>query len=308
MSVISRKMSNHVSFPAKLLLFGEYAVLFGGNAFSIPIFKYYGNLAFSQKNDKNAIKSNKVLKRFSHYLIKLINSNSFLNNFDFIEFRKEIDAGLYFNSNIPRSYGLGSSGALCAAIYSHYFHSQELLDLAIIKNQLALFENYFHKSSSGFDPLVSFIQKPIFLKKSTIPDIIEFNTFIKSLDIYLLDSHVRGKTKDSMNNFLNKLNNVAFQNNTFNKFIELTNLCIDTLLKPNSNYFYQYLFELSHLQFNEFGELIPNHIKDLWYQGLKSRNFCLKLCGSGGGGFFIFFNNSDSTPEELSKRLIKVFI
>lgn len=299
-------MSETDIFPAKLLLFGEYAVLYGGNALSFPLFKFYGSLSFPKENDKNSIKSNIVLQKFFNYLQSQINSIAFLQYFDFSEFKNELDKGIYFRSSIPRSYGLGSSGALCAAIYSRYFHPSKKYDIAETKKHLAVFENHFHKSSSGFDPLVSFLKKSIYLENATKPELIEINPFMKSLNLYLLDSQVLGKTKNSMDNFLMKLNNKAFQNNIFNKFIELTNLCIDKLLEQNSTQFFQYLYELSHLQLEEFSELIPQHIKTLWQHGLKLKEFFLKLCGSGGGGFFTLFSNTDSIPDTLSKKLIKI--
>ena len=36
--------------------------------------------------------------------------------------------------------------------------------------------------------------------------------------------------------------------------------------------------------------MIPNHIESTWKEGLKSKDYFLKLCGSGGGGYIIGFS------------------
>lgn len=41
-------------------------------------------------------------------------------NFRFDEIEKDLQEGMYFDSSIPRGYGVGSSGAIVAAIYDKY--------------------------------------------------------------------------------------------------------------------------------------------------------------------------------------------
>ena len=60
----------------------------------------------------------------------------------------DIENGLYFESTIPESYGLGSSGAVVAAIYESY--KQEVgVDLEIndLKLILSNIESFFHGQS-----------------------------------------------------------------------------------------------------------------------------------------------------------------
>ena len=51
------------------------------------------------------------------------------------ELTKDIEAGMYFDSSIPQGYGVGSSGALVAAIYDKY-----------TKNKITVLENSFNRS------------------------------------------------------------------------------------------------------------------------------------------------------------------
>ena len=52
------------------------------------------------------------------------------------QFERDLKQGLWFCSNSPMGYGLGSSGAVCAALYTRYA-SKKASDLAILKKELA---------------------------------------------------------------------------------------------------------------------------------------------------------------------------
>jgi mevalonate kinase len=43
-----------------------------------------------------------------------------LVTFDLAELKSDVETGMYFDSSIPQGYGVGSSGALVAAIYDRY--------------------------------------------------------------------------------------------------------------------------------------------------------------------------------------------
>ncbi|WP_436570317.1 GHMP family kinase ATP-binding protein, partial [Klebsiella pneumoniae] len=75
---------------------------------------------------------------------------------------RELDKGLFFRSDIPQGFGLGSSGALVAAIFLRYLDKagdfkDELKHLTMdriqnLKSYLGALEGYFHGKSSGIDP------------------------------------------------------------------------------------------------------------------------------------------------------------
>ena len=66
------------------------------------------------------MKSNQSLKSFALYLNKLMLNEPELVQFDIDALNKHVEAGMYFDSSIPQGYGVGSSGALVAAIYDKY--------------------------------------------------------------------------------------------------------------------------------------------------------------------------------------------
>ena len=104
-------------FYSKILLFGEYGIIKDSKGLSIPYNFYNGALKKDDKPSEDALKSNASLKRFVLYL-KSVNSE--LVTFDIESLQNDVDAGMYFDSSIPQGYGVGSSGALVAAIYDKY--------------------------------------------------------------------------------------------------------------------------------------------------------------------------------------------
>lgn len=65
--------------------------------------------------------------------------------------RSEVDLGLNFESNIPVGYGLGSSGALVAAIYDDFF-TEKASEFSELKRDLADLESFFMKKAVVLTP------------------------------------------------------------------------------------------------------------------------------------------------------------
>src|SRR5690606_36351024 len=101
-------------FYSKILLFGEYGIIKDSKGLSIPYNFYNGALKVDEDPSEMAIKSNASLKRFATHLETI---DSSLVQFDMEQLKQDVDKGMYFDSSIPQGYGVGSSGALVAAIY-----------------------------------------------------------------------------------------------------------------------------------------------------------------------------------------------
>ena len=101
-------------YSSKILLFREYSIILNSFGFALPYPSYNGRLKLNaSNNDKD---SNKNILEFIEYL-KINGKNLSL---DWLKINKDIANGLFFKSNIPQGYGLGSSGALVAAFYNRY--------------------------------------------------------------------------------------------------------------------------------------------------------------------------------------------
>ncbi|MFN4199549.1 MAG: mevalonate kinase, partial [Flavobacterium sp.] len=107
-------------FYSKILLFGEYGIIKDSKGLSIPYNFYNGALKIDEQLTEMAQKSNQSLRNFYYYLQRLQQEQPELVSFDNDRLKQDIDVGMYFDSSIPQGYGVGSSGALVAAIYDKY--------------------------------------------------------------------------------------------------------------------------------------------------------------------------------------------
>ena len=281
-------------FYSKILLFGEYGIIKNSSGLSIPFKKFNGRLKLNDKLNGKSEGSNLEIQKFYEYI--KANTND-LGRFNLQSLKEDISNGLYFDSDIPKGFGVGSSGALVAAIYDKYCDS-DTDDLYELKKIFSTMESYFHGNSSGLDPLVSFFNNPIFISE----DAVELLTDIEFLNskIYLIDSKYSSNTKEMIELFNNKMNDKDFSN-FFNKsYINKTNECIANLLN-SSNYYRDSIKKLSEITYKNMNEMIPDSLKEIWNEGLKSDSFYMKLCGSGGGGFFLVFDFENKVKDKLDK-------
>ncbi len=305
-------MNGKSIFYAKIILFGEYGIIFDSMALTIPFTHFHGELIFSDPYKYTdldlANESNRMLREYASYLRKLSRKNECVMDID--SFEKDIEKGLYFESSIPHSYGLGSSGALVAAVYDAYakekingsrsLNSSEMLKL---KSIFATQESFFHGRSSGIDPLNAYIKFALLIKnKNKITSVtIPRNRVEGDGAIFLVNTGGPGKTEPLVHLFLEKCKLEKYNKVIVNDFIPLTNNCITSLINGEINSFFDYLHQLSDIQLNYMNPMIPYHFQDHWKNGLDTGDYTLKLCGSGGGGYLLGF-----TKEfEKAKRYFK---
>lgn len=292
-------MNNKTIFHSKLLLFGEYGLIFNAKALSVPFSMFSGFLDFDI--DKTNTKSSAEMARFYSYLVKNNVLKKLNNEFDLAAFSSDLKNNLYFNSNIPQQYGLGSSGALIASLYSRYTNF-EVLDksknITKIKNDLSLLESYFHGQSSGSDPLVSLYNLPLLIdseNKITNP---EFDITNSDLQITLVDTETRGPTEPLVKHFFNMMTDNDFRKLFNSGFIKSNNDCIDNLMCNNLESFYNSLENLVLYELEYFSGMIPvrflSIIKNLLAQGIY-----IKLLGSGGGGYLLAFSKLGIEINEI---------
>jgi mevalonate kinase len=111
-------------FYSKILLFGEYGIIKDSKGLSIPYNFYNGALKVEENPSSVAIKSNASLRRFVTYLENLQQEQPELVTFNIEVLKTDVERGMYFDSSIPQGYGVGSSGALVAAIYDKYANNK----------------------------------------------------------------------------------------------------------------------------------------------------------------------------------------
>lgn len=291
-------------FYSKILLFGEYGIIRDSKGLSIPYNFYNGALKLDENPSAEAMKSNASLKRYVEYLEQLQNDQPELVTFNIEALKTDVSNGMYFDSSIPQGYGVGSSGALVAAIYDKYANNKITVlenltreKLLQLKNIFSQMESFFHGKSSGLDPLNSYLSIPILINSR---DNIEA-TGIPSQSatgkgaVFLLNSGIVGETAPMVNIFMENLKEEGFRKMLKNQFVKYTDACVENFLGGDMKSLFKNTKQLSKVVLNHFKPMIPEQFHGVWQQGIDTNDYYLKLCGSGGGGYILGFT------EDLEK-------
>jgi len=302
-------------FYSKVLLFGEYSILFDSNGLTIPYAHFNGSLNYMNASGYTdldyAKKSNEQLSQYADYL-----NDKASDLIDTIKLKEDIKKGLYFESSIPEGYGLGSSGALVAAIYKKYGKNKieakaglSSDETQLLKETFAQLESYFHGKSSGIDPLICYLKHPLFIKdQKNISSIGISRKNIQSDDaVFIVNTKKVGKTAPLVDLFMKKCLNPVYIDRIKKELIPTTNKCIHSLLAGDLNSFYKNLKQLSKFQLSYLKEMIPDDFIKYWEDGISNNEYLLKLCGSGGGGYLLGFTRQFSkVKKELSDKGLEV--
>lgn len=291
-------------FYAKILLFGEYGIIEDSQGLTLPYSFYKGTLKFSDLNTEFEQKSNTSLQKYSDYLQELDLPEKY--KLDVAAFKKDLENGLFFDSNIPQGYGVGSSGALVAAIFEKYsvekyipesISKDELKDLKKVFGQL---ESYFHGKSSGIDPLICYMNLPILIENRENVDRVSIPQGEAGKGaIFLIDSGTTGETGPMVQIFFEKMKTEGFRKTLKEEFIRYNNACIDAFLKKEMTPLFRNLKNLSVWAYEHFKPMIPESLYNAWKKGLDTNVYYLKLCGSGGGGYILGFTRDYDEAEKM---------
>ncbi len=291
-------------FYAKILLFGEYGIIEDSQGLTLPYSFYKGTLKFSDLSSEFEQKSNLSLSKYCAYLEELSLPKGY--ELHVKKFKKDIEQGLFFDSNIPQGYGVGSSGALVAAVFERYskknydpdtLSKYELKDLKVV---FGLLESFFHGKSSGIDPLICYMNLPILIESREDVDKVNLPKAEEGKGaIFLIDSGMAGETGPMIQIFFEKMKTEGFRKTLKEEFIRYNNACIESFLKKDMNPFFRNLKKLSLWAYDHFKPMIPESIYQAWKKGLDTNAYYLKLCGSGGGGYILGFTKDYDKASEM---------
>jgi len=292
-------------FFAKILLFGEYGIIKDSKGLSIPYNFYRGALKWADQETEATLSSHQNLRDYIDYLKTLPTD---LIALDWERLSADMDQKLYFDSSIPQGYGVGSSGALVAAVYDRYaldkIDSSDALTpekLSRLKTIFAAMESYFHGQSSGLDPLNSYLSLPLLIHSK---DKIE-TTGLPGQNpqgrgaVFLLDSGSSGATGPMVSLFMENMKEEGFRKMMRDEFAQMTDRCVENFLKGNIKSLFGNVKSLSALVLKYFKPMIPEEFHELWKKGLETNAYYLKLCGSGGGGYMLGFTQDLETARAV---------
>ena len=277
------------SAPAKVILSGEHAVVYGKpalvSAINLRLKFTVTNLA-RPRQDSNLDKgilfiSNKVKNFLKEQRIQFVDKL-----FDY-----------KIESEIPIGRGLGSSAALSVASVAAFleFYAGRQFDKELINKMSFEIEKYFHKSPSGVDnSAVCFGGIFIYRKTSSLSKNINNLDFKipKNIDekLFLIDSGKPKETTGEMVESVKSVKSVESVNDILNK-IELETKNIEVAIKNQDiNLFKDCLVNNERL-LEELG-VVSEKTKELLFSLHK---FGVgKVTGAGGretnSGFILFFN------------------
>ncbi|QFZ54074.1 mevalonate kinase [Oceanihabitans sp. IOP_32] len=294
-------------FYSKILLFGEYGIIKDSKGLSIPYNFYNGALKMDDNRSETALASNESLKKYVAYLSE-IDPN--LVTFDMATLKKHVNEGMYFDSSIPQGYGVGSSGALVAAIYDEYAHDKITVlenltrdKLLKLKSVFSAMESFFHGKSSGLDPLNSYLSIPILINSK---DNIEVTGIPSQKSdgknaVFLIDSGIIGETAPMVRVFMENMKQEGFRQMLKNQFIKHTDACVEDFLRGDIKSLFANTKHLSKVVLNHFKPMIPAQFHELWKKGIETNEYYLKLCGSGGGGYILGFTEDIDVAKKSLK-------
>lgn len=297
-------------FYSKILLFGEYGIIKDSKGLAIPYNFYNGALKIEDNPSAEAIKSNASLSRFAVYLEELQSEQPELVTFNMNALKADVTNGMYFDSSIPQGYGVGSSGALVAAMYDKYANNkitvlenltrEKLLQLKAIFSQM---ESFFHGKSSGLDPLNSYLSIPILINSKDNIEATGIPTQSANGKgaVFLLDSGMVGETAPMVNIFMENLKEEGFRKMLKSQFIKYTDACVENFLHGDIKSLFSNTKKLSKVVLNNFKPMIPEHFHQVWQRGIDTNDYYLKLCGSGGGGYILGFAQDFAKAKESLK-------
>jgi mevalonate kinase len=222
-------------------------------------------------------------------------------------FERDLAAGLFFDSDIPIGYGLGSSGALCAAVYDRYCRSKTS-NLADLKAILGRMESFFHGASSGIDPLTSYLAQPLLIRAKTQVTRADLRPWRANAPIvFLLDSQTPRRTGPLVEWFLAQSERADFRAKMEATLLPAHETMLGAWVAADAAAFWPNLRRVSAFQWSHFEPMIPPKVRDFWAESLENEGVTFKICGAGGGGFVLGFARERAAAEALRERWPIVF-
>jgi mevalonate kinase len=284
--------------PAKVILFGEYSVLYGGAGMGSSI-NVYQTTYIGPKTDINSVFSQNP-KKGMHSINKC--------DFFFTEFLKIID--LFFGikpdlkdfyivteSNILRRSGLGSSSAYTVSLLKAFldFFDIKYCDKNFIKCARHI-ENLYHGKSSGMDVSLSYLGGALLFKRTKKGLMIKkISTSLDDLT-FVFTGRPEAKTKDCVSYVQN---NFSASEKIWGDFQNVADILIQ-------NPFDKKAISQNHKLLCRIG-VVPSLVQK-FISDIEAINGVAKICGAGSirgknaGVVWVSHTKSEALMHLCSKK------
>lgn len=296
-------------YHGKIMLFGEYSVMEGSWAALIPYRKLQAKLSFPGENIKQEeVASNRLLRAFATYLGERNQKGP--EYIDHLVLDHDLQQGLYLESTIPQNYGLGSSGALCAAVFEAYRTDplrESQLSMQELRKLFADMESYFHGSSSGVDPLCIYLDEPLVIRNHEYQKPgVAGKDGRDNLKMFLIDTGHKSHTGPYVRHFRDQMKHSAYRNDFTLRYVPLVNEAVEQWLAGQLQM--DTVMALSADQLLFFKGMVPASCHEIWRKGIEKGLYACKLCGSGGGGMILGFTKDLERTADFLNSNYKILI
>lgn len=296
-------MKMKYSAPAKIILSGEHAVVYGKPALVSALNL---RLNFSLENSSRSAKKDPSLKEIIH-ITNTVKDYLKMQKISYLDKKFSYQ----INSDIPIRQRLGSSAALCVAAAAAFlkFYSGRDFETKIVNNVAYLAEKYFHKNASGVDTSVSSYGGLVFYRKE-----FEFLKNISSLSIkipqkieeklFVVDSGSAAESTGEMVEKVGELYNQkpALVEQILNDIEKVTKRMVVSLVRQDANFFKQCVVD-NQIYLDMLG--VVSKKANLILNKL-SKFGVGKVTGGGGAeegsGFMLFFAERKKAFEDYCKK------
>jgi mevalonate kinase len=287
-----------LNYPSKLLLFGEYTVLSGSQALAVPLKQWKGE--WKQTEDGFAGPGSPLMK-----YVNWLKSKDIISAATAAHIINDAEEGWNYVADIPVGYGLGSSGAYVAAIYDRYIVKENSTSASNTLEMLSKMEGYFHGSSSGMDPMVSYMGEAVYKNEMGSFQSINDPGWPESFEVYLLDSGIGRATGPLVELYKEALTQSPFQLSINRELIPMVEHAIHFYMLGSGQMLEECIQVISQFQRLHFSKLIPASVQKQWDALIKIPGAYVKFCGAGGGGYFLVTSCRNETIPEMDE-LIKI--
>lgn len=296
-----------VSAPAKIILFGEHAVVYGQPAVAAPVsdLRAFAEIKIDRKLDSPKILANDLNLEFSLSERNLPDSIKYIaQSIRFItqklnEPLLEIPWRLTLWSQIPIARGLGSSAAINVVLIKALFSATETQYTPYALNEIAFeLEKLYHGRPSGIDNTVISLEQPILFQKR------EKVKFLDPQELYFIigDTGIGKKTALVVKEVAARYQaNNSLYNEIFQVIGEIAREGAKSLEAGNKENLGKLMDQNQHLlqQINvSCSEL--DHLIDV---AKKKGALGAKLCGAGKGGCMVALAGNHRQAQLIATAL-----
>jgi mevalonate kinase len=264
------------------LLLGEYTVLDGGPALAVPLPALQGCW-------EDCIGSpDPRLLAWLEWLQAMQSKGNLSCTLDLEDFGRFVRNGGFFRADIPTGFGLGSSGALVAALLRRWGITYPT-DTHQLRDVLAQLESFFHGSSSGLDPLVSLTGQAVLIRDhhriALHPSPQRFP------GLFIIDTGHARHTAPLVALYRELSKEPAFRR-ALPDYLMAVSIATTAIINEDLPTLAPVFQQISAFQHTWFSPMILPGLQETW----TDNDYWLKLCGAGGGGFYLGMTSGHTLP------------